>query len=268
MNKLITPNLIKKPIIATALVFSLALTGIAQDFSPNCFIKKNASWHEDGNWSKGRMPTQEDKTAIINIGSSAIVDEPVEEIINVGVGNGNSAQPDGTLTINADFNVIEISVAGHATSSGRVEQNSGVVTLKMLSLASLHPDPIEATYELEAGKVETQNLKVGTMGPGILSLKGIGEIVSVALKSEIGPNAILRFLGSAAGFPTMSFGTCTIDPGASLQIEGDKAIKPGKYALILADAPLAGRFNVNLTGFAAGKAKLLENEPGLVLEVK
>jgi hypothetical protein len=31
---------------------------------------------------------------------------------------------------------------------------------------------------------------------------------------------------------------------------------------------LSGRFDVNLTGFAAGKAKLLENEPGIVLEVK
>jgi hypothetical protein len=209
-----------------------------------------------------------EKTAIINIGSSAIVDEPVEEIINVGVGNGNSAQPDGTVTINADFNVIEIAVASHAASSGRVEQNSGVVTLKMLSLASTHPDPIEATYDLEAGKLETQNLKVGLMGPGMLSVKGTGEVVSVALKSEVGSQATLRFCGSAAGFPTMSFGTYTIEPGAALEVEGDKAVKPGKYTLILADEPLAGRFDVNLTGFAAGKAKLLENEPGIVLEVK
>lgn len=268
MNKRTNPNIIKKPFIASALVFSFALTGMAQEFSPNCFIKKNASWHEDSNWSKGALPTQEDKTAIINIGSSAIVDEPVEEIINVGVGNGNSAQPDGTVTINADFNVIEIGVAGHAASSGRVEQNSGVVTLKMLSLASTHPDPIEATYDLEAGKLETQNLKVGLMGPGMLSVKGTGEVVSVALKSEVGSQATLRFCGSAAGFPTMSFGTYTIEPGAALEVEGDKAVKPGKYALVLADEPLAGRFNVNLTGFAAGKAKLLENEPGVVLEVK
>lgn len=268
MNKRTTPNIIKKPFIASALLFSFALTGMAQEFSPNCFIKKNASWHEDSSWSKGRIPTQEDKTAIINFGSSAIVDEPVEEIINVGVGNGNSAQPDGTVTINADFNVIEIAVAGHAASSGRVEQNSGVVILKMLSLASTHPDPIEATYDLEAGKLETQNLKLGTMGSGMLSVKGTGEVVSVALKSEVGSQATLRFCGSAAGFPTMSFGTYTIEPGAALEVEGNKAVKPGKYPLILADEPLAGRFNVNLTGFAAGKAKLLENEPGVVLEVK
>jgi len=268
MNKHTTPNIIKKPLIASALVFSFTFTGMAQDFSPNCFIKKNASWHEDSNWSKGRLPTQDDRTAIINIGSSAIVDQPVEEIINVGVGNGNSAQPDGILTINTDFNVIEIGVAVHATSSGRVEQNSGGVTLKMLSLASTHPDPIEAAYELEAGKLETQNLKIGMMGPGILSVKGSGEVVSVAVKSEIGSQATLRFCSSTKGFPTISLGTYTIDSGAALEVQGDKAVKPGKYALVLADEPLAGRFNVSLLGFTAGKASLLENEPGVVLEVK
>jgi hypothetical protein len=259
---------INKPIIAASLVFSFALPGMAQEFSPNCFTKKNASWHEDGNWSKGRMPTQEDKTAIINVGNSAIVDQPVEEIINVGIGNSPHGDPDGILTINADFKVIEIGVAGHATSTGRVEQYAGLVSLKMLSLASSNPDAKEATYELAGGKLETQNLKIGTLGTGILSLKGTGEVVSISLKSEIGSQAILRFCGSAAGFPTMSFGTYTIEPGASLEVEGDKAVKPGKYTLILADEPLAGRFNVNLTGFAAGKAQLLENEPGLVLEVK
>lgn len=268
MNKYINPNMINKPLIAASIVFSFALPGMAQEFSPNCFIKKNANWHEDANWSKGSLPAQQDQTAIINAGSSTIVDEPVEEIINVGVGNGNSAQPDGTLTINADFNVVEIAAASHAASSGRVEQNSGTVTLKTLSLASVHSDPIEATYDLEGGKVETQNLKIGMMGPGSLSIRGTGEVVSISRKSEIGSNAVLRFLGSAAGFPTMSFGTYTIDPGASLEVEGDKAVKPGKYTLILADEPLAGRFKVNLTGFAAGKAKLLENEPGAVLEVK
>jgi hypothetical protein len=268
MNKRTTPNIIKKPFIASALIFSLALTVIAQEFSPNCITKKNANWHEVSSWSKGAMPTQDDKAVVINVGNSAIVDQPVEEIMNVRVGNGNSAQPDGTLIINADFNVVEIEVAGHSTSSGRVEQNSGVVTLKTLSLASIHPDPIEATYDLEAGKLETENLKLGTMGPGILSLKGTGEVISVALKSELGSQATLRFCGSAAGFPTMSVGTYTIESGAALGVQGDKAVKPGKYTLILADEPLAGRFNVNLSGFAAGKAKLLENEPGIVLEVK
>jgi hypothetical protein len=106
------------------------------------------------------------------------------------------------------------------------------------------------------------------MGPGALSIKGAGEVVTVSRKSEIGSQSTLRFLGSAAGFPTMSFGTYTIEPGASLEVEGDKAVKPGKYTLLLADEPLASRFNANLTGFAAGKAKLLENEPGIVLEVK
>lgn len=268
MNKLITPNLIKKPIIATSLVFSLALTGIAQDFAPNCITKKNANWHEASSWSKGAMPTQEDKAAIINFGNSAIVDQPVEEIMNVGVGNGNSAQPDGTLIINADFKVVEIGVAGHSASSGRVEQNSGLVLLKMLSLASTHPDPIEATYDLEAGKLETENLKLGTMGPGALSIKGAGEVVTVSRKSEIGSQSTLRFCGSSTGFPTMSVGTYTIEPGAALEVDGASTAKPGKYALILADEPLAGRFNVNLTGFTAGKAKLLENEPGILLEVK
>ena len=268
MNKRTTSNIIKKHFIASALVFSFALTGMTQEFLPNCITKKNANWHEISSWSKGSLPTQEDKTAIINFGNSVIVDQPVEEIMNVRVGNGNSAQPDGTLIINADFNVVEIEVAGHSTSSGRVEQISGVVTLKALSLGSIHPDPIEATYDLEAGKLETQNLKLGTMGSGMLSVKGTGEVVSVALKSEVGSQATLRFCGSAAGFPTMSFGTYTIEPGAALEVEGNKAVKPGKYALILADEPLADRFNVNLTGFAAGKANLLQNEPGIVLEVK
>ena len=259
---------INKPLIAASLIFGFALTGMAQEFSPNCFTKKNASWHEDSNWSKGRMPTQEDKTAVINVGNNAIVDQPVEEIINVGVGNSPHGDPDGILTINADFKVIEIGVAGHATSTGRVEQYAGLVSLKMLSLASSNPDPKEATYELVGGKLEMQNLKIGTLGTGILSIKGAGEVVTVSRKSEIGSQAILRFCGSAAGFPTMSFGTYTIEPGTSLEVEGDKAVKPGKYTLILADEPLAGRFNANLTGFAAGEAQLLENEPGLVLEVK
>jgi hypothetical protein len=259
---------INKPLIAASLVFSFALPGMTQDFFPNCFAKKNASWHEDGNWSKGRMPTQEDKTAIINLGNSATVDQPVEEIINVGVGNGPHGEPDGILSINADFKVIDIGVAGHAASTGRIEQYAGLVSVDMLSLASSHPDAKEATYELDGGKLETKNLKIGTMGTGILSLKGNGEVVSISRKSEIGSGAVLRFLGSAAGFPTMSFGTYTIEPGASFEVEGDKAVKPGKYTLILADEPLAGRFNVNLQGFADGKAKLLENEPGIVLEVK
>jgi hypothetical protein len=138
----------------------------------------------------------------------------------------------------------------------------------MLSLASTTAEATEATYDLEAGKLETKNLKLGMMGVGALSIKGADEVVTVSRKSEIGSQAILRFCGSAAGFPSMSFGTYTIEPGASLEVEGDKAVKPGKYTLILADEPLAGRFSVNLTGFAAGKAKLLENEPGIVLEVK
>ena len=259
---------INKPIIAASLVFSFALPGMAQDFSPNCITKKNANWHEVSSWSKGAMPTQDDKAVVINFGSSAIVDQPFEGMIDVVVGNGNSAQPDGTLIINADFNVVDVRVASHSSSSGRIEQISGVVTLNMLSLASTTPDATEATYDLEAGKLETKNLKIGTMGPGALNIKGAGEVVTVSRKSEIGSQSTLRFLGSAAGFPTMSFGTYTIEPGAALEVEGDKAVKPGKYALILADEPLADRFNVNLTGFAAGKAKLLENETGIVLEVK
>jgi hypothetical protein len=259
---------INKPIIAASLIFSFALPGMAEEYSQNCFTKKNASWNEDGNWSKGRMPIEEDKTVIMNFGSSAIVDQPFEGKIDVVVGNGNSAQPDGTLIINADFNVGDARVASHSSSSGRIEQISGVVTLNMLSLASTTPDATEATYDLEAGKLETKNLKLGTMGPGALSIKGAGEVVTVSRKSEIGSQSTLRFCGSSTGFPTMSFGTYTIEPGASLEVEGDKTVKPGKYTLILADEPLAGRFNVNLTGFAAGKAQLLENEPGLVLEVK
>lgn len=268
INKRTTSNINKKPFIATALVFSFALTGMAQEFSPNCLTKKNANWHADSSWSKGRLPIQEDTTAIINFGNSVIVDQPVEEAINVGVGNGPTGDPDGVLNINADFKVISIRVAGHADATGRVEHYAGLVSLDMLSLSSSNPGAKEATYELDGGKVETQNLNIGAMGAGILSLKGSGEVVSISRKSEIGASSILRFVSSAAGFPTMSFGTYTIESGASLEVEGDKSVKPGKYTLILADEPLAGRFNVNLTGFAAGKANLLQNEPGIVLEVK
>lgn len=268
MKKHKTPDVMKKPILAAALVFSLALTGTAQETSPNCFIKKNASWHDGSNWTSGSPPTQEDKWAIINLGHSAIVEQPVEEIISVGIGNGNTGELDGLLSINADFKVTDIGVAVHAASTGRVEHYAGVVSLKNLTLASINPDPAEATYLLEGGKLEMENLKVGVLGTGILSIKGTGEVVSVSLKAEIGPDSTLRFYGTAEGFPTLGLGTYTIEPGASLAVEGDATTKPGKYALILADEPLAGRFNVNLIGFDAGKASLLENEPGVVLEVK
>ena len=264
MNKHTTPNMINKPIIAACVICSFVLPGMAEEYSQNIFTKKNASWNEDGNWSKGRMPIEEDKTVIMNFGCSAIVDQPFEGKIDVVVGNGNSAQPDGTLIIDADFNVVDIRVASLSASSGRVQQISGVVTLNSLLLVSTTAHEIEATYDLEGGTLETKYLNLA----GALSIKGAGEVVTVSRKSEIGSQSTLRFLGSAAGFPTMSFGTYTIEPGASLEVEGDKAVKPGKYTLLLADEPLASRFNVNLTGFAAGKAKLLENEPGLVLEVK
>lgn len=38
--------------------------------------------------------------------------------------------------------------------------------------------------------------------------------------------------------------------------------------LVQADQPLAGSFKVDLAGFAAGKVKLLESEPGVVLEIQ
>lgn len=38
--------------------------------------------------------------------------------------------------------------------------------------------------------------------------------------------------------------------------------------LVQADHPLAGSLKANLAGFAAGKAKLLESEPGVVLEIQ
>lgn len=256
--------MINKPLIAASLIFSFALPGMAEEYSQNCFNKKNASWNEDGNWSKGRIPIEEDRTVVLNFGAAAIVDQPFEGKIDVVVGNGNSAQPDGTLIIDSDFNVVDIGVRSLSASSGRVEQISGVVTLNMLSIASTTPDEIEATYDLEGGKLEAKYLNLA----GALSIKGAGEVVTVSRKSEIGSQSTLRFLGSAVGFPTMSFGTYTIESGASLEVEGDKTVKPGKYALILADEPLAGRFNVNLTGFASEQATLLENEPGIVLEVK
>ncbi len=262
-----SPNSITKSITVASVVFSFALSLTAQDSASNRFSKKNASWHDDINWSKGSVPSQRDRV-IINLGNKVTVNEPVDEAISVGVGNGHTANPDGTLIINTDFKVTSLGLAGHPGSSGRVEQYGGIVTVKLLTLASTNPDSKEASYQLEGGKVETQDFKIGTMGAGIFSIKGTGEVVSIALKSEIGSQATLRFCGSTAGFPTMGFGTYSIEPGASLEVEGDKTTKPGKYALILADEPLAGRFNVSLLGFAAGKAKLLEGEPGVVLEVK
>jgi hypothetical protein len=46
------------------------------------------------------------------------------------------------------------------------------------------------------------------------------------------------------------------------------ATKTGKFTLIEANEPLAGKLDVNLADFVAGKATVLENEPGVVIEVK
>jgi len=260
----------KTTTIAASIAFSLAMTCIAGNPVINCVHKKNADWNDASAWNSGEVPSQENEVAIMNGGSSAVVDNPFEAPIHVQVGNGVSKAPDGTLTINADFQVTSISLASVTGTPCIVEQNAGNVSLKDLSLASMSPDSIEATYDLKGGKLETDTLNVGLMGPGNLNLKGTGEVVTVRRKLAIGSQAALHFTGGKPGFPTVNAGAeVTIQPGAALTVEaGGPGTKPGKFTLIQADQPLAGSFKVELAGFAAGKAKLLESEPGIVLEVK
>jgi len=271
MNKRTTSNIIKKPFIASALVFSFALTGMAQDFLPNCITKKNANWHEVSSWSKGSLPTQEDKTAIINFGNSVIVDDPVEAPIEVQVGNGKSAPLDGCLTINSDFRVKILGVAVADGTTGRLEQNAGIISVEELTLSAMGQETLEATYDLIGGSLEAEILKMGISGPANLNVEGNGKVVSVGMKLQVGAQSAIRLIGTKAGFPSLNAATAhiIIEPGATLTVEGaGVATKPGKFTVIEANEPLAGKLNVSLAGFVAGKATVLENEPGVVIEVK
>lgn len=262
--------LIKNPIIAASLAFSLLLTCVAESQIINCVRGSNANWNNTESWSTGAVPAQNNENAIINGGASAVVDSPFEAPIQVQVGNGITSAPDGALTINADFRVKDLWVAVAALTSGRVEQNAGVVFLQELCLASNGENPGEATYDVFGGSIDAEVLKLGVMGPATLSLEGNGEVVSIPTKLLAGSQAAIRVVGSKIGFPSLNArGEVTIEPGATLTVVAvGPTVQPGKFTIIQASKPLAGSFEVELVGFEAGKARLLENEPGVLLEVK
>ena len=261
----------KKPIITTSLVLSLAITCVAQSRIVNCIAKKNAAWNEASSWQNESVPSEENEMAIINGTHSAIVDDPVEAPIEVQVGNGKSAPLDGKLIINADFRVKNLGVAVADGTTGRLEQNAGIISVEELTLSAMGQETLEATYDLIGGSLEAEVLKMGTSGPANLNLEGNGKVVSVGMKLLVGAQSAIRLIGTKAGFPSLNAATAhiNIEPGATLTVEGaGAATKPGKYTLIEANEPLAGKLDVNLADFVAGKAKVLENEPGIVLEVK
>lgn len=257
--------------ITTSLVLSLAMTCGAQNQVVNCIAKKNAVWSEASSWQNESVPSDENEMAIINGGLSAVVDSSFEAPITVQVGNGKSPAPDGTLIINADFRVKSLGVATADGTSGRVEQSSGIVSLEELSLSALSQDALEATYDLIGGTVETAVLRMGVTGPANLNLEGNGKVLSAQMKLLLGSQSAIRLVGTRTGFPSLDAATAhiTIEPGATLTVEGaETATKLGKFTLIQAEEPLAGKLDINLTGFVAGKATVLENEPGVVIEVK
>ena len=265
-----TPS-IKKPIITTSLVLSLAITCIAESRIINCVAKKNAAWNEASSWQNGSVPSEENEMAIINGTHSAIVDSPVEAPIQVQVGNGKSAPLDGSLTINSDFRVKSLGVAVADGTTGRLEQNEGIISVEELTLSALGQETIEATYDLIGGSLEAEVLKMGISGPANLNVECIGKVVTVGMNLQIGAQSAIRLVGGKAGFPMLDAGDAVtrIIPGATLTVEGaGAATKLGKFTLIKAQEPLAGQINVNLTGFVAGKATVLENELGVVIEVK
>lgn len=266
-----THSIMKNPIITACLVLSgLGMTCVAQEPIINCIQRANADWHDESSWQHDMLPS-EGELAIINGGHSGFVDQPFEAPIQVQVGNGVSEPPDGALTINADFQVKCLALAIATGTSGRVEQNAGVVSLEELNIASMSADAFEATYDLFGGTIITDVLKLGVAGPATLNLAGSGEVVTVQGRLLAGSQATLRFTGGDSGFPALNATTAdiTIEPGATLVVEADGAgSQPGKFTLIEAYDPLAASFNVELVGFAAGKASLLQNEPGVVLEVK
>ena len=262
----------KNPVIPSFLALvAFAMTCVAQPLAVNCIQRKNADWHDATSWGTNMVPSDNNEMVIINGGTSAFVDQPFEAPIRVQVGNGVSEPPDGTLTINADFRVKSLAVGVHTETSGRVEQNSGNVVVEELNLASVVPEVVIATYDLNGGKVEADTFKAGIAGPAIFNLQGAGEVVTIGNRLTIGSRSTLRFVGGSSGFPMVnaSAADITVEAGATLTVEvtGD-GMRPGKFTLIQADQPLAAKFKVELVGVAAGKASLLESEPGVVLEVK
>jgi hypothetical protein len=272
MNITVTHPLMKKPILAASLALCVfATTCVAQSSIITTIQRTNADWHDPSSWKDDVVPSQENELAIINGGHSGIVDQPFEAPISVQVGNGESPPPDGTLTIYADFQVKNLSVATHTATSGKVEQFGGVVSLEDLNLASIGPDAFEAVYDLVGGTLLADTLKAGVSGPATLSIAGSGEVVTVNSLLLAGAQSALRFTGDKVGFPTLNAAAAdiTIESGATLTVEfAGPDSKPGKFTLIQADQPLATSFKVDLVGFGEGKAKLLESEPGIVLEVK
>lgn len=270
MKKHITSSITSTLLPAICLAFGLGLTSVAHSQMVNCIKVANADWNDAQSWTEGSVPSQQGEDAIINGGLSAVVNAPFEAPIHVKVSNGTTPNPDGTLTINESFQVTNLSVAVSAQSSGRVEQTAGTVSVQELSLASLAPEPVEATYDILGGTMSAEVLTIGTMGPATLSLAGNSEMVSVPSKLHAGPQSALRFEGRDSGFPTLSApGEIMVESGATLTVAAPgSGMKPGKFTLIAAREPLAGKFTVELTGFDAGKAKLLEKEQGVVLEVK
>jgi hypothetical protein len=263
--------LIRKSTTAAILAMSLAVTCVAQNFVVTLIQKKKADWNDASSWVDGVMPSQDNEMAIINGGRSAILDSPFEAPIHVQVGNGISEAPDGALTINADFRVKDLAVAVAEGTSGRVEQSAGAVSVEQLSLASISAEALGATYDLIGGKMNTETLKMGVSGPATLNLTGSGEVVTVQSRLLAASQSALHFTGDKVGFPTLNAAAAdiTIEPGATLTVESaGPGTKPGKFPLVLAGQPLATSFKVNLVGFGEGKAKLLESEPGIVLEVK
>jgi hypothetical protein len=261
----------KKPIITTSLVLSLAITCVAQSRIVNCIAKKNAAWNEASSWQNETVPSEENEMAIVNGTHSAIVDDPVEAPIEVQVGNGKSAPLDGKLTINSDFRVKSLGVAVADGTTGRLEQNAGIISVEELTLSAMGQETLEATYDLIGGSLEAEVLKMGISGPANLNVEGNGKVVSVGMKLQVGAQSAIRLIGTKAGFPTLNAATAhiTIEPGATLTVEGaGAATKTGKFTLIEANEPLAGKLDVNLADFVAGKATVLENEPGVVIEVK
>lgn len=261
----------KKPIITASLVLSLAITCVAQSRIINCVAKKNAAWNEASSWQNELVPSEENEMAIINGTHSAIVDDPVEAPIEVQVGNGKSAPLDGCLTINSDFRVKTLGVAVADGTTGRLEQNAGIISVEELTLSAMGQETLEATYDLIGGSLQAEILKMGISGPANLNVEGNGKVVSVGMKLLVGAQSAIRLIGTKAGFPSLNAATAhiTIEPGATLTVEGaGAATKPGKFTVIEANEPLAGKLNVSLAGFVAGKATVLENEPGVVIEVK
>ncbi len=266
-----TPLLpIKKAMTAAMLAATFAVVPAAESQVINCIKSQNATWSDAQSWTEDSVPSQEGETAIINGGLSVTVDAPFEAPIHVKVGNGTTPPPDGSLLITSDFQVTNLSVGVAAQSSGRVEQNAGKVYVQELSLASLAPEPIEATYDLVGGSLSAEILTVGTMGPATLSMSGTGEVVSAPSKLMAGPQSTLRFVGTKDGFPSLGApGEVAIEPGAVLTVVSPGPnLKRGKFTIIKARAPLADKFSVELSGFDAGKAELLTQEDGVVLEVR